>query len=87
MKPMVQTFTQSGTYASGGLAGSSSVSAGPSALVLGNPAQSAVLQALANELRMMRTNGIRAHINKYGTNGLMEAQDDITQFKSKVNKK
>lgn len=87
MRPIMQTYSQSGTYTTGGFTGSSSSSMNSPAVVIGDPAQSAVLQALATELRMMRTNGIRAHINKYGTNGLMEAQDDITKFKSKVNKK
>jgi len=31
--------------------------------------------------------GIRASINKYGTNGLDEGMQDITDFKSKVFKK
>jgi hypothetical protein len=40
-----------------------------------------------NRLNNHLDKGIRANINKYGTNGLMEAQDDITKFKAKVNKK
>ncbi|MEI6153782.1 MAG: hypothetical protein WCQ90_06830, partial [Deltaproteobacteria bacterium] len=74
----------SGSRKSGGYASPGAGSSSP--IVLGDPAQSAVLAELATELRLMRTKGIRANINKYGTNGLMEAYDDITSLKSKVNK-
>ena len=88
LRPIVQVAGQPSGYAFGGFTGAPSGSSGSSApFILSDPAQSAVLQALASELRLMRTNGIRAHVNKYGTNGLLEAQDDITKFKAKVNKK
>jgi hypothetical protein len=42
-----------------------------------------LLKAVARLNRNLE-NGIRATVNKYGTNGLMEAQDEIAQFKKKV---
>lgn len=52
----------------------------------GGAAQSATLQALADELKLLRTNGIPAYINPYGVNSLMDAQEKIAKFKLKVNK-
>jgi TP901 family phage tail tape measure protein len=87
LRSFARTSLNKSAFSSGGYTGSPTVSSLSSPIVLSDPAQAAVLHALSVELRLIRTNGIRANINKYGTNGLMEAQDDIAKFKSKVNKK
>lgn len=38
-------------------------------------------------MKALQLNGIKAYVNKYGTNGLDEAISDIAEFKSKVYKK
>ena len=86
LRPAVQSGATYG-YASGGFASGKTSSSPSTPITLTDPLQSAVLQALATELKLMRTNGIRANIKKYGTNSLMEAQDDIAKFKAKVNRK
>ncbi|WP_319228349.1 phage tail tape measure protein [Draconibacterium orientale] len=38
-------------------------------------------------MQQLLKTGIKAYVNKYGTNGLQEAMDDISDFKSKVSRK
>ena len=37
-------------------------------------------------MQQLLKNGIKAYVNKYGTNGLEEAIYDISKFKGKVSK-
>jgi TP901 family phage tail tape measure protein len=48
----------------------------------GDPAMKAAILELTAQLKR----GIKANINKYGRNGLSDALDDITNFKTKVGK-
>lgn len=54
--------------------------------IMQDPDHKAIMRKLAHELLMLRQNGVRAYINKYGTNGLSEAMEDISKFNSRVYK-
>lgn len=64
---------------------SNTTAAVPQSVVIVKDAETnAINKELANELRLLRTKGIKATLNKYGVNSLSEAIDDIDKFKKKV---
>ena len=73
----------SGSRKAGGYASPGSASS-PSIQIAGSDPE---LKSAILVLNGILKKGIRANINKYGTNGLAEEMDKITTFKSKVNKK
>jgi len=86
LRPVVQTVGTTGGYASGGYTSTSNGL--PSYQSPGtDPELKAINKALAEELKHLRENGIKASINKYGINGLDESMNDISRFNSKIYKK
>jgi TP901 family phage tail tape measure protein len=80
IRPTVMAGASAG-YASGGLAGGGSVSGGASVVTINSdPEMKALLIKLARRL----DKPIKATVNKYGTNGISDAMDDISSFKSTV---
>jgi hypothetical protein len=87
LNPMVHAVSQSRQFKAGGY--TSSVSTLP--VVTANPtgqSNDPELLAAIKELNRQLSTGIKAnaYINKYGTNGLSDAIDDISKFKTKVYK-
>ncbi|NEW80980.1 MAG: hypothetical protein GZ094_01235 [Mariniphaga sp.] len=84
LNPMVQSGGSSG-FVTGGFTSSPSETS-PMGLIGSDVLLNviAINKVLAGELKLLREQGIRASINKYGHNGLSDAMDDITKFKSKV---
>lgn len=89
LNPLVQSgITAGGGYAAGGpISGIASGMQAPSFTIGSDPELKAINRALAEELKYLRENGIKANINKFGTNGLSDAINDISSFNSKVYKK
>ena len=83
LRPVAQSYGQRGAYTSGGYSGTPSNSLGPVVMAAGSDPE---LKILMRELNSTLKGGIRAHINQYGTNGLLDALDKINSFKSKTNK-
>jgi len=84
LNPAVQTMNRSGGFASGGYVSSGgSATPGSSTVINSDPELKALIKELTNQVK----GGIKAQINKYGTNGLSDAMDDITKFNTKVYKK
>ena len=69
-----QSGRQSGGYASPASQSS------PMTMISSDPELKAINKSLAEELRLLRINGIKASINKFGHNGLDESISDINKF-------
>ena len=83
LRPVAQTYSQRGSFASGGYSGSPSNSQGSIVMTSGSDPE---LKMLMKQLNTTLKEGIRAHINAYGTNGLLDELDKINSFKLKTNK-
>jgi hypothetical protein len=85
---LVRSGSQSGSYSGGGYVPGSSAGSQASPVTIGSdPELKAINKALAEELKHLRLNGITAKVNKFGSNSLSDAMDDIASFNSKVYKK
>jgi TP901 family phage tail tape measure protein len=88
LNSMAQSVNRSGGYASGGYTTAAGSGTPGTQTSMGSDSElKSINLALAEELRLLRTNGIKATINKFGTNGLSDAIDDINKFNTKVYKK
>jgi len=92
LRPEIQSMTRLGGFASGGYTSPSNTPLSPPIdrrVAKGDldSEMKEINRALAEELRLLRKNGVRASINKFGNNGLSDAIDDISKFKAKVYKK
>jgi hypothetical protein len=88
MGSLVRSGSQSGSYSGGGYVPGSSAGSQASPVTIGSdPELKAINKALAEELKHLRLNGITAKVNKFGSNSLSDAMDDIASFNSKVYKK
>jgi len=69
-----QSGRQSGGYASPASQSS------PMAMISSDPEMKAINKSLAEELRLLRINGIKASVNKFGHGGIDESISDINKF-------
>src|SRR5665648_447698 len=81
LSPNAQSLNRSGSFASGSYDSGNS----PEQITIlpaggTDPELKAVIKSLAEELRLLKLNGIKASINKFGHNGLDESISDINKF-------
>jgi hypothetical protein len=87
LNPMARVVSQSHQFRAGGYTGSVSTIPEVTANSSGQSSDPELLAAI-RELNRQLSAGIKAnaYINKYGTNGLSDAIDDISKFKTRVYK-